>query len=69
MAELAKRFREIPRVGRVVLYCDCQQNEIIQGYLLLREDGYKNVAVMTEGFKDWLKRKYPVETGPPADLR
>src|SRR4051794_8587504 len=28
--ELDKRFREIPQSGRVVLYCDCPQNQIIE---------------------------------------
>ncbi|HET8563857.1 MAG TPA: rhodanese-like domain-containing protein, partial [Candidatus Binatia bacterium] len=30
MTELDKRFREIPKSGRVVLYCDCPQNQIIE---------------------------------------
>jgi rhodanese-related sulfurtransferase len=63
--ELQKRFRQIPQSGRVVLYCDCSQNQIIeQGYQLLKDYGYRNTAVMADGFQEWVKRKYPVETGP-----
>jgi rhodanese-related sulfurtransferase len=62
--ELAKRYAEIPRSGRVVLYCDCPQNEIIDdGYMLLKDYGYRNTAVMSDGFQGWVRRKYAVETG------
>jgi rhodanese-related sulfurtransferase len=64
MKELEKRFREIPQSGRVVLYCDCSQNQIIeQGYQVLKDYGYRNTAVLADPFQDWLKRKYPVESG------
>lgn len=65
MKELDKRFREIPQSGRVVLYCDCPQNQLIEeAYQLLKDYGYRNTAVMADGFQEWLRRKYPVETGP-----
>ena len=64
MKDLEKRFREIPQSGRVVLYCDCAQNEIIeQAYQLLKEYGYRNTAVLADPFRDWLRRKFPVENG------
>jgi rhodanese-related sulfurtransferase len=64
MKELDKRFQEIPKSGRVVLYCDCTQNEVIeQAYQLLKDYGYRNTAVMADTFQEWQKRKYPVETG------
>jgi len=64
MQELDKRFHEIPKSGRVVLYCDCPQNQIIeQAYQLLKDYGYRNTAVMADAFQEWLSRKYPVETG------
>jgi rhodanese-related sulfurtransferase len=64
MKELDKRFHEIPKSGRVVLYCDCPQNQIIeQAYQLLKDYGYRNTAVMADAFQEWLSRKYPVETG------
>jgi rhodanese-related sulfurtransferase len=63
--ELDKRFHEIPKSGRVVLYCDCPQNQIIeQAYQLLKDYGYRNTAVMADAFQEWVSRKYPVETGP-----
>jgi len=64
MKELEKRFREIPQSGRVVLYCDCSQNQIIeQAYQVLKDYGYRNTAVLADPFQDWLRRKFPVETG------
>ncbi len=65
MKELDKRFHEIPKSGRVVLYCDCPQNQIIeQAYQLLKDYGYRNAAVMADAFQEWVSRKYPVETEP-----
>ena len=64
MKELEKRFREIPQSGRVVLYCDCSQNQIIeQAYQVLKDYGYRNTAVLADPYQDWLRRKYPVESG------
>ena len=64
LKELAKRYTEVPRAGRVVLYCDCPQNEIIDdAYLLLKDYGYRNTAVMSDGFQGWVRRKYPLDTG------
>ena len=64
MQELDKRFHEIPKSGRVVLYCDCSQNQIIeQAYQLLKDYGYRNTAVMADAFHEWVSRKYPVESG------
>ena len=65
LKELDRRFREIPQSGRVVLYCDCQQNQIIEeAYMLLKDYGYRNTAVMADDFTEWVRRSYPVETGP-----
>lgn len=62
--ELPKRYSEIPRAGRVVLYCDCPQNQIIDdAYMLLKDYGYRNTAVMSDGFQAWARYKYPVDTG------
>ena len=65
MMELDKRFGEVPRSGRAILYCSCQPGggEEAYTYQLLRDKGYRNVSVMEEGFSGWVKRKYPVETG------
>lgn len=62
--ELDQRFREIPQTGRVILYCDCAQNQIIeQAYQLLKDYGYRNTAVMADTFREWVKLKYPIESG------
>jgi rhodanese-related sulfurtransferase len=65
ITELAQRFNEIPRTGRVILYCDCQQYEIADRAVFLEYRGYRNVFVMLEGYPGWVKRGYPVETGRP----
>ena len=63
MKELEQRFREIPQSGRVVLYCDCSQNQIIeQAYQVLKDYGYRNTAVLADPFQDWLRRKFPLES-------
>ena len=65
MAELEKRMNEVPKSGRVILYCDCPQNELIQeAYLSLRDDyDYRNISIMADAFKEWVKKKYPIEKG------
>ena len=65
MAELEKRMNEVPKAGRVILYCDCSQNELIQeAYLSLRDDyDYRNISIMGDAFKEWVKKKYPLEKG------
>ncbi len=65
LKELDKNLRVIPRAGRVILYCDCPQNMLIQdAYQVLKDDhGYRNIAIMPEGIKGWMQRKFPVETG------
>jgi rhodanese-related sulfurtransferase len=61
MTELEKRFREVPRFGRVVLYCSCPQYDLIEKAIFLQKLGYRNIAVMPEGFARWLELGYPVE--------
>jgi rhodanese-related sulfurtransferase len=64
-AELDKRIGEVPKSGRVVVYAATPQNEIDDSVFQIFEDSrYRNIAFMLEGFDGWLKRKYPVETGP-----
>ena len=64
IAELSKRFEEIPRTGQVVLYCTCTINEIAERAAFLGFRGYRNVFVLLEGYPGWVKRGYPLETGP-----
>ena len=63
--DLEKNLRQIPKAGRVILYCDCPQNLLIQdAFQVLKDDhGYRNIAIMPEGFKGWLQRKFPVDAG------
>ena len=65
LKELTQRFREIPKSGRVILYCDCPQNQLIEeAYRFLKDDyAYRNVALMIDGFAEWERRKFPVEIG------
>ena len=62
MKELEKNLKSIPRAGRVVLYCDCPQATLIQdAFQVLKDDhGYRNIAIMPDGIKGWLQRKFPV---------
>jgi len=62
IAELANRFSEIPKSGRVVLYCDCKPYDIADRAVFLEYRGYRNIFVMPEGYSGWVKRGYPVET-------
>jgi len=63
--ELEKNLNSIPRAGRVVLYCDCPQATLIQdAFQVLKDDhGYRNIAIMPDGIKGWLQRKFPVASG------
>ena len=63
---LRDRLKEIPTSGRVVLYCVCppgQQDEMY-AFTLLRQEKYRNIAVLDAGFGEWVKRGLPVETPP-----
>jgi rhodanese-related sulfurtransferase len=67
IAELQKRHEEIPKSGRVILYCPCPNGETDEAYayLTLRGKGYRNVSVLEEGFSGWVKRRYPTENLRP----
>ena len=59
--DLLSRYKEVPRVGRVVLYCDCSPTEIQDPYRFLWDQGYRNLTILQDGFAGWTKRGYPVE--------
>lgn len=61
LAALTRRYGDIPRAGRVVLYCACRAEEIQVAYQFLRDQGYRNVGVMEEGFSGWVRLGYPLE--------
>jgi rhodanese-related sulfurtransferase len=62
LAEVASRFNEIPKTGRVVLYCDCKTYDIADRAVFLEYRGYRNIFVMPEGYSGWVKRGYPLDT-------
>ena len=62
IAEVANRFKEIPKSGRVVLYCDCKTYDIADRAVFLEYRGYRNIFIMPEGYSGWVKRGYPLET-------
>ena len=59
--EVLKRYAEIPRTGRVILYCACSLSEVQPAYQLLWDHGYRNIGFLGEGFPGWVKRGYRVE--------
>ena len=63
ISELQKRYQEIPKSGRVILYCSCPPGGVDESYsyLSLRGKGYRNVSVLQEGFSGWLKGNFPTE--------
>ena len=65
MKDLEKQLSSIPRAGRVILYCDCPQATLIQdAFQVLKDDhGYRNIAIMPEGIKGWVQKKFPVVSG------
>ena len=64
ISELPKRLGEIPKAGRAVLYCACPPGGLDESYsyLMLRGNGYRNVAVLENGFSAWAQRKFPTES-------
>lgn len=67
IGDLAKRRGEIPKTGRVVLYCACPPDlrDETYAYLLLRKDDYRNITVLEAGYADWVNRGYPVQASSP----
>jgi rhodanese-related sulfurtransferase len=62
LAELANRFGEVPKTGRVVLYCDCKPYDIADRAVFLEYRGYRNIFIMPEGYQGWIKRGYATES-------
>jgi rhodanese-related sulfurtransferase len=63
-ATLTARFQEIPRTMRVVLYCACPHDEIVEKAGFLKRQGYRNISVMPDGYAEWMRRDYPVDSNP-----
>ena len=64
IAEVANRFSEIPKTGRVVLYCDCKPYDVADRAVFLEYRGFRNIFIMPEGYAGWVKRGYPLEKTP-----
>lgn len=62
LAEVANRFSEIPKSGRVILYCDCKPYDVADRAVFLEYRGFRNIFIMPEGYAGWVKRGYPLET-------
>lgn len=60
ITELDRRFREIPRTSRVVLYCACPREDIATAFVFLTSQGYRNHAVLEDGVDGWLRRRFPL---------
>jgi rhodanese-related sulfurtransferase len=45
----------------VVLYCACPRKTVDGVYLLLRDQSYRAIAVMEDGFAAWISQGYPIE--------
>jgi rhodanese-related sulfurtransferase len=65
LAELERRFGEIPTSPMVVLYCRCPLEEAAGAYHVLEAKGYANHVVLQEGYDGWIKRRYPLTKSPP----
>lgn len=59
--ELRRRYAEVPRTGHVILYCACPAEEVQAAYRFLRDQGYRNLSIMEDGFPAWVKRGYPLD--------
>jgi len=60
---LGHRWAEIPKSGRVILYCACPpgQKDETYAFTLMLQEKYRNITVLEDGYGDWVKRGYPVE--------
>ncbi len=58
MAELERRYREIPKASRVILYCQCPLEDIGSVHAFLASLGYRNHVVLEDGFEGWVKGQY-----------
>lgn len=61
LRELRRRSGEVPRTGHVILYCACPSEEVQAAYRFLRDQGYRNLSILEDGFSGWVKRGYPLE--------
>ena len=60
VTELERRYREIPKGPRVILYCGCPLEEMGSVHAFLASLGWKNHVVLEDGFDGWYKSQFPV---------
>ena len=60
-AEIQARHAEVPTAGLVVLYGPGAAGALQEAYLYLRSLGYRNLAVLEDGFAGWVARGFPLE--------
>ena len=62
LAELAKRMQELPsdREAKILTVCN-RGNASLQGLLILKAAGFKNVKSLNKGTAGWIERGYEVE--------
>ncbi len=58
--ELERRYREIPKGPRVVLYCGCPLEEMGSVHAFLSSLGWKNHVVLEDGFDGWYRNQFPL---------
>jgi len=61
--ELDDRLDDIPRNAPVVLYSNSQE-ESMNAYQDLRDEGFKQVSLVNGNYKGWVKAGEPIVTGP-----
>jgi rhodanese-related sulfurtransferase len=64
VAEVANRFGEIPKTGRVILYCDCKPYDVADRAVFLEYRGFRNIFIMPDGYTGWVKKGYPLDKTP-----
>ena len=60
ITELERRYREIPKGPRVILYCVCPLEEMGSVHAFLASLGWRNHVVLEDGFDGWYKSQFPV---------
>lgn len=60
IAELDRRYAEIPTSPMVVLYCQCPIEEAATAYAFLEAKGYLNHVVLQDGYDGWTRRRFPI---------
>lgn len=58
---LEERFGEVPTDRLVVLYCATPHYVSSLAYRKLYTKGFRNLQVLDEGIRDWIKQGYPTE--------